>query len=434
MAKLPDFTLPYSLWASTAAPAPNFHRLEGQSEVDLAVIGGGFSGLSTAYHARRRGLSVAILEAAEIGWGASGRNNGQVIPTLSKRDPADIIAKFGMERGERIISLVRDSADLVFDLIRELKIRCDAEQTGWIQPAHTPGRVDVARRRHDAWAKYGADVAFYDRQEITELIGSQAYYGGWGNLSGGHINPLSLARGLAAALEKMGVLVFVRTPARGIEHNWDRWEITTPSGRVVAARVVMATNAYSDDLFPGLNRSMVPVNSWQLATMPLNENVRATIVPGRQAVSDTRGELGFFRFDAQNRLVTGGATMWPFGAEAKLRTSVAARLASWFPQIGRPRFEYAWSGKLAMTTDFFPHVHQLGEGAYTWIGCNGRGVALSFAMGRELANLVAGDEPGASAVPITKLAPIRAHAIVKRLGPPVTLWKYRRADRRDRPA
>jgi glycine/D-amino acid oxidase-like deaminating enzyme len=427
-----DFTLPPSLWTATAIPAPRLFRLEGEREVDLVVIGGGFSGLSTALFARQRGMSVAVLEAAEVGWGASGRNNGQVIPTLSKRDPADILARFGRERGERLIGFVRDSADLLFQLVRELGIPCEAEQTGWVQPAHSPGRLAISRRRYEAWGAHGARVQFYDRSQMAELLGSEAWHGGWGNLSGGHVNPLSLARGLATVIERMGAFVFVRTPARKISHKWDRWEVTTPSGRIHASRLVLATNAYTDDLWPGLRRTVVPVTSWQMATHPLGENMRHTIVPGRQAVSDTRGDLGFFRYDAQHRLVTGGSTMWPRpGVEQKIRETAAERLSRWFPQLGRTRFEYVWSGRLAITQDFFPHLHQIGEGAFTWLGCNGRGVALSLAMGRELARLAGGEPAEDMALPLTKLQPIRWHMVTRHLAPPLALWGYRRADRRE---
>ncbi|MBM3524260.1 MAG: FAD-binding oxidoreductase [Alphaproteobacteria bacterium] len=426
-----DPALPPSLWAETAIPAPRLDRLEGRREVDLAIIGGGFSGLSAALFARDRGMDVAVLEASDIGWGASGRNNGQVIPTLSRVDPDDIIDRFGPDMGERMIAAVRDSADLVFGTIRSLGISCEAEQKGWIQPAHSPGRVALARRRHDAWSKRGAPVDFYDRASMAELLGSSAYFGGWGNRSGGHINPLSLTRGLADAAQRAGVLVLSRSPARALKMSGDRWEITTPSGRVLASRVILATNAYTDDLWPGLRKTFVGVNSWQLATAPLSDQLRASILPGRQAVSDTRGELGYFRYGSSHRLVTGGASFWALGAEAKLRQRVGERIAGWFPQLSRLRFDFLWSGRIAMTRDFFPHIHQLADGVYGWVGCNGRGIALSFAVGRELARLAAGDDPRELALPLTQVSKIRMHAVVNLVAPRIALWRYRRADRRE---
>jgi len=425
-------SMPPSLWAATAPKGAPHPSLEGTRDVDLAIVGGGFTGLSTALFARRLGLSVAVLEAVEVGFGASGRNNGQVIPTLSRRDPADIVARFGAERGERMVALVRDSANLLFDLVREHGIACEAEQAGWIQPAHSPGRVAIARRRHDAWASRGAPVEFYDREGIAALLGSDAWHGGWGNRSGGHVNPLALARGLAAAVVAAGGAVHERSPATSLSHDRGSWIVGTPGGTLRASRLVLATAAYSTDLWPGLARTIVPVNSWQLATSRLGENVRATVVPGRHAVSDTRGELGFFRHDGSGRLVTGGASMLSLaGIEGSLRARVGGRLGAWFPQLAGIGFDHAWSGKLGVTTDFFPHIHRLGESGFAWIGCNGRGVALAVSMGRELARLSAGEREEQVALPFTPIQPIPWHGFARRIGPPLALWGYRRADRRE---
>jgi glycine/D-amino acid oxidase-like deaminating enzyme len=420
-----------SLWNASAPDTIAFERLTKTISVDLAVIGGGFSGLSVALHACERGLSVAVLEAQSIGFGASGRNNGQVIPTLSKRDPVDVVARFGKDRGERFLALVRDSAESVFALIRRHAVACDAEQSGWIQPAHTPGRVAISRRRADAWAERGAPAEFLDRGRLSELLGTDAYFGGWMNRSGGHVNPLALVRGMAAVAERLGTRIFINSLAQQIQRRGDCWRVTTPEGVVDASRVVITTNAYSDALWPRLARTIVPVRAWQLATEPLRDNIRATILPGRQAVSDTRGELGYFRYDALGRLVSGGALALPLDADARLRERVGARLAHWFPQLGTPRFEFLWSGHVAMTRDYFPHLHRLADGVFTWLGCNGRGIALGIALGRELARAAAGDDPDDLALPLAPLAPIPLHALVRRVAPPLALWNNRRLDRRE---
>jgi len=432
MTRPADGQMPPSLWAATAPQRAPHRALEGTREVDLAVVGGGFTGLATAFFARRLGLSVAVLEAVEVGFGASGRNNGQVIPTLSRRDPADIVARFGAERGERMVALVRDSASLLFDLVREQGIACEAEQAGWIQPAHSPGRVAISRRRHDAWGSRGAPVEFYDRDRLAALLGSGSWHGGWGNRSGGHVNPLALARGLAAAVAAAGGDVHENSPATSLAHDRGNWTVATPRGVLRASRLVLATAAYGADLWPGLSRTIVPVNSWQLATARLGENVRATIVPGRQAVSDTRGELGFFRHDASGRFVTGGASMLSLaGIEGSLRARVGGRLGAWFPQLAGIGFDHVWSGRLGVTTDFFPHIHRLGESGFAWIGCNGRGVALAVSMGRELARLAAGEREEQVALPFTPIQPIPWHGFARRMGPPLALWGYRRADGRE---
>ena len=169
----------------------------------MVVIGGGFTGLSTALHLREAGVDVAIVEAMEPGWGASGRNNGQVIPTLSRPDPDDIIAKHGAA-GERFVGMLRDSASTLFDVTRRYQIEAEQEQSGWVQPVHSPGRIKIAERRVRQWSKFGAPVELLSREQVSEMLGSEAWFGGFWNRTGGHINPLALARGLARAVLGLG--------------------------------------------------------------------------------------------------------------------------------------------------------------------------------------------------------------------------------------
>jgi glycine/D-amino acid oxidase-like deaminating enzyme len=422
-----------SFWAASAAAAPPTTLLEDDRETTVVVIGAGFTGLSTALHLAERGVACVVLEASEIGGGASGRNNGQVIPTLSRPDPSAMAAKYGKERGERLASLVRDSAQTVFDIVRRHGIDCDAEQSGWIQPAHSPGRVKaVAEKRWREWGALGAPVELLNRKQVTELTGSDAWYGGWLNHTGGHINPLGLARGLAKAAIAKGATVYTGSPATGLSRRPDgRWIVRTSRGSLTAERVVIATNAYSDDLWPGLKRTIVPVFSFQMATRPVSDNVRGTLIPGRQAVSDTHGDLHFMRWTADNRLVTGGAMLSRIDLERRLQAHVGRRLQGLFPQMGEVTFDYVWAGYLAMTPDYFPRLHQLADGVATWIGCNGRGVALGTAMGVELAKWAANEVPiDELAMPATRLAPIPAHGFAK-LVARSWIWLYRRRDARE---
>src|SRR5918911_3465239 len=171
---------PDSLWAAVTPAGPELPELTGTQQADVIVIGAGFTGLSTALHLREAGVDVAVIEAAEPGWGASGRNNGQVIPTLTRQDPEDIVARHG-EAGERFVALLRDSAATLFDLARAHGIEAEAEQNGWVQPVHTPGRIRIAERRVRQWAKLGAPVELLSREETREMLGSDAWHGGFWN-------------------------------------------------------------------------------------------------------------------------------------------------------------------------------------------------------------------------------------------------------------
>lgn len=424
---------PDSLWAAVTPPGPELPVLEGTAQADVTVIGGGFTGLSTALHLREAGVDVAVVEAMEPGWGASGRNNGQVIPTLSRPDPEDIISRHGAA-GERFVALLRDSASTLFDLTRRYQIQAEQEQSGWVQPVHSPGRIGIAERRVRQWSKFGAPVELLSRDETCRMLGSDAWFGGFWNKSGGHINPLALSRGLARVVLEHGSRIYARSPAIGFERRNDRWVVRTARGQISGRALILATNAYtgefSKSLAPGIAHEVMPVLSWQMATQPLSETARKTIIPGRQAMSDTHGELYFARYDARDRLVTGGAVIGPADKAGKMKRMVAERLKRLWPQIGQVSFDHVWNGYVGMTTDFLPRIHRLGPNAFGWTGCNGRAVALSIALGDEFSKAVRGHPESDLALPFTDPAPIPAHGLLRRLAP-LMLMVYRRRDARE---
>lgn len=423
-----------SIWAATApprapAPVPSEDR-----DADTVVIGAGFTGLSAALELARSGQKVIVLEAKTVGSGASGANNGQVIPTMTAAEPAAIVARWA-ETGKRFVHLIGGSAALVFDIIRREEIAAEAEQTGWFQPAHSPGRVALSRARVEAWQGFGFPARLLDRAETAALLGSDFWYGGMLNPTGGHINPLALARGLAGAAERHGATIHETTPARSWQRDGSRWIVTTSSGRRVrAAHLILATNAYTGERVADLARSLahgvVPVRSWQMATPPIPDELRRAILPGRQAVSDTRGDLRFFRYDARNRLVTGAAVIGQRDVVRRVMEKASRNLVEAFPALGHQQMTHVWSGYIGMTADRFPRVHQLGPDAWAWIGCNGRGVALGVALGREMARAVAGDAIGELALPVTPPKPLPLHGLVRRVAPTYLAW-MRRKDLRE---
>lgn len=422
--------MPPSLWAVTAPPAPATGALAGEVQADLCVVGAGYTGLSCALYAAEAGLSVVLLEAAEVGWGASGRNNGQVIPTLSRLDPDDIVAQIGPAKGEAFVALIRDSADLVFELIRKHAIAAEAHQAGWVQPAHRESRLKVSERRVKQWGARGAPVEMVDRARMRVIAGTDHWHGGWLNRSGGRINPLGFARGLAAAAIKAGVRVFTQSPASSVHKESSSWKVTTPAGHVLADKLVLATHAYSNDLWPGLRTEVIPVRSFQMATEPVSDNVHRSILPEGHALSDTRGDLYFYRFDDNRRLITGGALMIHAGYDSRIRRRIAERAARVFPQLGTPRFDYVWYGFIGVNQDRLPHIHELAPGVYAWTGCNGRGVALACAIGREFARAAAGTPMQDLPLPLMGLKPVPGHAFARRLAP-LALGLFRWRDARD---
>jgi len=424
---------PNSLWAAVTPVGPELPELIGAAEADVIVVGGGFTGLSTALHLREAGVDVAIVEAVEPGWGASGRNNGQVIPTLSRPDPEDIVAKHGAA-GERFVGLLRDCASTLFDVARRYQIQAEQEQAGWVQPVHSPGRIKIAERRVRQWSKFGAPVELLSRDEVWKMLGSEAWFGGFWNKTGGHINPLALARGLARVVLEQGGRIYARSPAVSFERRNNRWMVKTERGEISGRALVMATNAYTGEfskaLMPDIAHEVMPILSWQMATQPLSDEARKTVIPGRQAMSDTHGELYFARYDARNRLVTGGAVIGPGNKPERLKARVTERLQRLWPQIGPVEFDYVWNGYVGMTTDFFPRIHRLGPDAYGWTGCNGRAVALAIALGDELSKAVRGVAEKDLALPFSEPVPIPAHGLLRHFAP-LMLMVYRRRDARE---
>lgn len=419
---------PSPLWRELSRERSRAEPLSGAADADVVVIGGGIAGLTVALELAGRGIETVVLEATSIGAGASGRANGQIIPTLTRHDPQAILARYGEDRGGRFLALLLASADRLFETVERNGIDCDARRTGWLQPAHTPGRARLAARRAEQWRVLGAPVEILDREAMASRLGTATYCGGWGHRGGGHVNPLALTLGLARAAAEQGVRIFETSPATGLARDAGRWLVTTPAGAVRARRVVVATAAHSGRLWPELARTIVPVTSYQAATTPLGV-LGEQVLPGDEAVSDTRFDLRYFRKDRDGRLVSGGALALQVAAARRLPALVRRRLAATFPQLGEVPMEHFWGGRIAMTVDRLPHLHRTTDGIATWIGCNGRGLALAFAMAPILADAVSDVEEARLALPVEPLREVPLHGLVSRTARMILPW-YRYRDSR----
>ncbi len=373
--------LPPSLWAATAEETWSGAALEGEQHFDIVIVGGGYTGLSAALHAAQAGVRTGVLEACEPGWGASGRNGGQVIPGF-KWDPDELVAKFDKEAGERLVSFGGSAPDLVFDLIRQHDIRCAANRRGWLQAVHTGRAVKAVERRVKQWQARGAPVSFADSDEARTLTGSPAYVAALVEPRGGSLNPLSYARGLARAASSAGAAISPNSPVTRLERVGGKWIATTPAATVSADKVLLATNGYTGGLWPGLRQTVIPVASYIVATKPLPDNVRQSILPQGHVVSDTRRLLTYSRLDKSGRLVVGARGKWQDPMQRGDFDHVVRQLRELFPQAGdNADAEFFWSGRVAITPDYLPHVHEPAPGLLIVLGYNGRGVAMASAMG-----------------------------------------------------
>ncbi|QDC00805.1 FAD-dependent oxidoreductase [Mesorhizobium sp. 8] len=402
-----------SLWQAVARGRRDRPALDESANADLAIVGGGFSGLSSALHAAAKGLSVVVLEAETVAWGASGRNAGFVVPNFAKRDPDDIVAELGRERGERLVDFAAASGDLVFELIRRHAIACAADRSGWVQPAHTEAAFAKVKARAAQWAKRGRPVEVLDAQQVEALTGAGGYAGGWIDRSGGVLDPVAYALGLADAVEAAGARIFERTRVTAIRRDAGGYRLATAKGEVRAAKVFVATNAYGGPLFPQLARSYFPLRVFQIATRPLPMAARLRLLPGNQCVSDTRRNLFTFRFDADNRLISGGMHIFSPGAAERVPRAIHRRLAEKLDLPDIPPIEHAWSGLAAVAPDFLPHLVDLGPGMIAGFACNGRGIAMTTAMGAAVADWAAGADPEALPIPYAAPRAIPLHGLLR---------------------
>lgn len=401
-----------SLWTATAAPTPAFPPLQGEVETEVAVVGGGVTGLSAALHLAERGIATVVLEAQAPGWGASGRNGGQLNPGL-KHDPEAVVARFGPEMGERMLAVSGNAPSFAMNLVRRHAIACAAIQPGWIQPAHDAAALRVLETRAAQWARRGVAMRILDRAETAAHIGTDVYLGALLDPRGASVQPLDFTLGLARAAQVAGVVVHGGSPVKSLETRGETHILRVPQGVVRARRVLLCTNGYSDALVPPLARTLVPVRSVQVATEPLPERLRSRILPGGQTASDSRRVMVYYRLDPAGRLVMGGRGDYSDRITARLMENLRRVSREMFPFLATTPFRHAWGGFVAMTADHYPHLSELAPGVLSATGFNGRGLALATALGPVLADWAEGRPAAELAFAVTPARPIPFHALRK---------------------
>jgi glycine/D-amino acid oxidase-like deaminating enzyme len=420
--------LPPSLWAATAGESFAGSPISGAHTFDICIIGGGYTGLAAALSAAEAGAKVCLLEASEPGWGASGRNGGQVIPGF-KWDPDDLVAEFGTEAGEALAAFAGSAPDKVFDLIGKHAIDCDAERTGWMQGVHAASALPAVERRCEQWQTRGAPTYMVHGDAARDLIGSPAYVAAMVEPRGGKLNPLSYARGLARAAASAGAVVSPRSPVTAIARDTSGWNVRTNTAVISAPKVLIATNGYTGALWPKLRQTIIPVASFIIATKPLSGNVRRSILKDGHVISDTRRMLTYSRLDPEGRLVVGARGTWRDPMDVSDFTHVRKTLNDLFPQVGdvgEP--EFFWSGRVAITTDYMPHVHEPEQGLAIVLGFNGRGVAMATAAGLATGDYLATGNRAALPLPTSPVSPIPVHGARRLYVAAASAW-YRTLDR-----
>jgi len=382
----------HGLWARTAPPAPITSVLGERITVDVAVIGGGYTGLSTALHLSQAGTRVAVLEAADIGFGGSGRNVGLVNAGMWVM-PDVLTATLGETYGERLLELLGGAPRLVFELVGKHGIECEIEHSGTFHCAVGRSGLAELEQRAAQWTARGAPVRLLDATETAECVGSTVYAGSLLDLRAGTIQPLAYVRGLARAAIECGARIFTHSRAVSATPTGGRWRIHTGGGSVSADWLVVATDAYSTGPWAQIRTEQIHLPYFNFATRPLAKNLRDSILPELQGAWDTRQVLSSFRMDGHGRLV--------FGSVGALRGSGTSVHEAWakralrkiFPQLGEVAFESAWYGQIGMTDDNLPRFHMLAPNVIGFSGYNGRGIAPGTAFGRILAEHINGRIP-----------------------------------------
>jgi glycine/D-amino acid oxidase-like deaminating enzyme len=400
----------HGLWERTAPPPPATTALSQDVQADVAIVGAGFTGQSAALHLAEGGAKVVVLEAVEIGYGGSGRNVGLVNAGLWVM-PDDISVVIGDLYGSRVLDLLGAAPRVVFDLIARHRIECEAVHTGTLHCAvGEEGLAELAERARQ-WQARGAAVRLIGAAETARKVGTQAYTGALLDERAGTIQPLAYVRGLADAAMAAGAMVHTSSPVLAADDDGTAWRLRTPAGSVTAPSVIVATNAYTSNVWPQVRAELVHLPYFNMATRPLSDNLRRSILPERQGAWDTREILSSFRFDKEGRLV--------FGSVGALRGPGLPIHRNWgrraitklFPQLKGVEFESEWYGKIGMTVDNVPRFHRLGRNVVSFSGYNGRGIAPGTVFGRCLAELVAG-KIGENDLPLpvtpAEPAPLRA--------------------------
>lgn len=395
-----------SIWAATAEPAPATPALAGAHKADVVVIGAGYTGLTAALKLVEGGASVIIADTFGPGFGASGRNGGQVIPGL-KHDPDTLDALYG----EATTDFAGRAADVVFSLIETHAIACEAIRNGWIQASVKTSHLPALEKRMRQWQSRGAPVEMLDARAMERRTGSARFAGGWIDRRAGSIHPLNYARGLARAALAAGARVHCGSEATMLKPNGARWTVEFRNGASVEAdNVVIATNGYSGPLWPGLVATIIPANSFQVATAPLDGSLLDRILPDRSVVSDSRRIGNYFRIGPGGCLMMGGRGTFSDPRSSAAYRRIVSALHGFFPEARSMPLEFHWTGRVAMTRDHLPHVHQPASGLTMALGYNGRGVAMASALGTAIgAHLL--DRANPLPLKLTDIKPMPAHVL-----------------------
>ncbi|WP_316358287.1 FAD-binding oxidoreductase [Devosia sp.] len=385
-----DGSYPPSYYAASRNITRQPQKLEGEVEGDICVVGAGYSGLSAALHLAEHGFKVVVVEGATVGWGASGRNGGQVVNGLNASLDT-ITRRYGEQTARFVGGMLQEGAGIIYDWVERYAIDCDLRR-GNIYAAYTPKHMEELKAKQVLWRQHGMDDhELLDREAIRRHIGSDVFEGGMIDHSGGHMHPLNLALGEAAALESLGGTIFEHSPVTKVQQDSTGASVLTQGGKVSAKAVLVCGNAYLGHVVPELTARVMPVSTQMMATEPLGPDRANALLPTGMCVEDVRYILDYFRLSADHRLIFGGGVVYGGTDPADVVGKLRPNMDRVFPQLKDVRIDYAWSGNFALSFSRVPQLGRLGNRVYFAHGYSGHGITGSHLFGRILSEAVRGD-------------------------------------------
>jgi len=378
-----------SYYAASANDKVERSQLADNVEADICIIGAGYTGLSTAIHLLELGFSVTILEAARIGWGASGRNGGQIVNSFS-RDIDSIEKTVGKESGKLFGEMAFEGSRIIKELIHKYNIQCDLKNGG-VFAAINPKQMGHLEAQKVLWEKHGhmGHLELLDGKGIRSVVDSERYVGGLLDKSGGHIHPLNLALGEAHAVESLGGKIFEDSAVIKVEQG-DSPVVHTAKGSVKAKFVVVAGNAYLNGLMPQLQAKSMPCGTQVVTTEPLSDELAASLLPQDYCVEDCNYLLDYFRLSGDKRLIYGGGVVYGARDPANIEAIIRPKMLETFPQLKDVKIDYTWTGNFLLTLSRLPQVGRIGDNVYYSQGCSGHGVTYTHLAGKILAEAIHG--------------------------------------------
>lgn len=385
---MPHTPYPDSYYAASANPTPSRAPLNDAIETDVCVIGAGYTGLSTALFLLEQGFRVVVLEAARVGFGASGRNGGQIVNSYS-RDIDTVERSAGPDAARLIGAMAFEGGRIIRERVARYGIDCDLKNGG-VFAAFNSRQMHHLEAQKALWERYGYDqLEMLDHDGIRNVVACERYSGGMLDHGGGHIHPLNLALGEAAAVESLGGIIYEQSPATSIDRS-DTPCVHTANGHVRAKFVVVAGNAYLGGLVPELAAKSMPCGTQVIATEPLGEELAASLLPQDYCVEDCNYLLDYFRLSADKRLIYGGGVVYGARDPADIDSIIRAKMLKTFPQLHGVRTEFAWTGNFLLTLSRMPQVGRIGDNIYYSQGCSGHGVTYTHLAGKIIAEALRG--------------------------------------------